>query len=593
MAGRIPQAFIDDLLSRIDIVDLVDEYVSLRKAGRHYQARCPFHDEKTPSFTVSREKQFYHCFGCGANGSAIGFVMDYTHLDFVEAVRQLADRVGLRLPEDKNGFASAAPTAPLYEALEQAARFYATQLREHPTAQRAVEYLKNRGLSGKIAADFDLGYAPPGWDNLLRTLLPSAQAVQVFAQAGLLVQRQADGHYDRFRDRVMFPIRDPQGRVVGFGARTLGDDQPKYLNSPETPIFRKGRELYGLSHARRTCKSLSRLLIVEGYMDVLALAQHGVHNVIATLGTATTKEHVERLFRVVPEIVFCFDGDDAGERAAWRALELALPQLKDGRYVGFLFMPRGEDPDSLVRRQGADIFQDQDRVTPVSDFLFNTLSKRANLATLEGRARLVETALSRIAGTPSAPLRQLLMQRLSELSGLEIDQLSSAKRVAAPIRPRKPPGPMESSISPSIVHRAIAALLREPTLALTIVSPHALAALDMPEIPLLLNVLEMVHHRPNITCGAILERWRETAEGRLLSRLAGWEFPVLGEGLKEEFAGAIAQLRRWQERQRREALLKAPLDQLSVADKQELLQLLSFASRSNRRANESTEQIQN
>ncbi|MGI9332153.1 MAG: DNA primase, partial [Gammaproteobacteria bacterium] len=321
--GRIPQAFIDDLIGRIDIVEVIDQRVPLKKAGRELKACCPFHEEKTPSFTVSPAKQFYHCFGCGAHGTALGFLMDYARLDFVEAVEELARRAGVEVPREGASSQTETQTAPLYDILERANAFYRRQLREHAQAPRAVDYLKRRGVSGEIARDFAVGFAPPGWDNALRALGKDEQTLEALQLAGLVTAREGGGDYDRLRDRIVFPIRDRRGRTVGFGGRVLGDDTPKYLNSPETPVFHKGRELYGLYEARRQRGALERLLVVEGYMDVVALAQSGIRNAVATLGTAATPEQIEQMFKAAADVVFCFDGDAAGRRAAWRALENA------------------------------------------------------------------------------------------------------------------------------------------------------------------------------------------------------------------------------------------------------------------------------
>jgi DNA primase len=565
MAGRIPQSFIDDLLGRVDIVEVIDEYVPLKKAGRNYQARCPFHNEKTPSFTVSPEKQFFYCFGCGANGSAIGFLMDYARLEFPEAVRDLAARAGLRLPEEAGTSSHAQSLEPLLAVLEKATRFYKTQLREHPEAHKAVDYLKQRGVSGLMAREFGLGYAPPGWNNLLRALGDTDEAVKAMTQAGLLIQKEDKGHYDRFRDRIMFPIHDRRGRVIGFGGRVLGDEEPKYLNSPETPLFRKGSELYGLHHALQAGKP-SQLLIVEGYMDVLTLAQYEFHHAVATLGTATTGEHLERLFRAVSEVVFCFDGDAAGQRAAWRALEVSLPHLKEGRTVGFLFMPEGEDPDSLVHKEGVARFQDPRQVVSLSDFLFNSLLRQVNLATLDGRARLVESAKPLISAVPPGPLRELMWKRLSELSGLETHQLAPAD-----VEPhaRTPNRQTEAQRRPSLVKTAVALLLREPSLASLVESPNELSGLTMPGIPLLVSLLESIKEKPDISCGALLERWRDTEEGRHLGKLASWDLPVPAQGREAEFVGAIQQLRRKLTKQQR---LDRLLNNFSVPKSGETMQ---------------------
>lgn len=339
MAGKIPAHFIDELLNRVDIVDLINGRVPLKKAGRDYHACCPFHHEKTPSFTVSREKQFYHCFGCGAHNNAIGFLMEYDNLSFVDAVEELAAQIGLEIPRE-TGDDSGPDYRPLYETLEQAARFYQWQLRKHADADRAIGYLKQRGLTGDISADFGIGFAPPGWDNLIRQLGQDTKGLERLRLSGLISEPEQNKCYDRFRDRIMFPIRDHRGQTIAFGGRILDDSKPKYLNSPETPVFHKGRALYGLFEARKALRKIERLLVVEGYMDVVALAQFGIRYAVATLGTATTDEHLERLFRTTSEVIFCFDGDRAGREAGWKALQTALPHMKDGREARFLFLPR-------------------------------------------------------------------------------------------------------------------------------------------------------------------------------------------------------------------------------------------------------------
>jgi len=377
MAGRIPQHFIDDLLTRIDIVEVIDHRVPLKKAGHEYKACCPFHGEKTPSFTVSQVKQFYHCFGCGEHGNAISFLMDYEHMDFVEAIEALAHGAGIEVPREAGtDQAPQSSNQAAYDLLEQTAQYYQQQLRDHAEAQRAVDYLKERGLTGEVAARFGIGFAPPGWDNLTRALGNDKKIQQELLNTGLVIERNdSSGIYDRFRDRIQFPIHDRRGRTIGFGGRVINkDDTPKYLNSPETPVFHKGRELYGLYEARKAMRKLVRILVVEGYMDVVALAQFDINYAVATLGTATTHDHLETLFRTVPEIIFCFDGDRAGRQAAWRALENTLPVLRDGRAARFLFLPDGEDPDSQVRKTGKTGFEAaMDQATHLSDFFFDQL----------------------------------------------------------------------------------------------------------------------------------------------------------------------------------------------------------------------------
>ena len=423
-AGRIPQAFIDEVLLRTDIVDLIDARVKLKRAGKNYAACCPFHQEKSPSFTVNREKQFYYCFGCGASGNALSFLMEHDRLEFVDGLKQLAGQAGMTLPETREAGGSPRDSQqPLFDSLESAAQFFEQQLRQAPARERAVSYFKKRGITGAVAKHFRLGYAPPGWDNLLNALGTEPVMHERLLQSGLLIRNeQRNSVYDAMRDRVIFPIRDFRGRVIAFGGRVLNDDKPKYLNSPESPVFHKGQELYGLYEARKSGK-LSRLLVVEGYMDVVALAQHGIPEAVATLGTATSTTHIERLFRVVSEVIFCFDGDNAGRRAAWRALENALPALKDGVSARFLFLPEGEDPDSLVRREGPELFRariEADSV-PLTEQLFRHLSEDLPLTSLEGRSKLANEALPLLAQVPESLFKTLLLQRLSELTELSVE----------------------------------------------------------------------------------------------------------------------------------------------------------------------------
>ena len=394
MAGRIPTSFIDEVVSRTDIVDIIDSRVPLKKAGHEYKACCPFHEEKTPSFTVSPSKQFYHCFGCGAHGTSIGFLMEFDHMEFIEAVEHLANRLGLEIPreEDDRPAPKKEKTADLLDVLQQATSYYQEQLRHHPNAADATDYLKQRGLTGQVAARFGLGFAPAGWDNLLSHLNNKGHKAEQLLSAGLVTRKSEQQVYDRFRHRIIFPIEDHRGRVVGFGGRAIGDDEPKYLNSPETPVFHKGSELYGLYRARGAIKEAGKAVVVEGYMDVVALSQFGIDYAVATLGTATTRNQLERLFRHADEVVFCFDGDRAGRDAAWRALETALPSMHEGRQTGFLFLPQGEDPDSIVRAEGKEGFETRlTQALPLPEYLVHQLRAQTDLSRIDGRARLCRT----------------------------------------------------------------------------------------------------------------------------------------------------------------------------------------------------------
>ena len=463
MAGRIPEHFIQDLLARTDLVALIDSRVPLKKAGRNYSACCPFHQEKTPSFTVAPDKQFYYCFGCGASGNAVGFLMEYDHLSFPEAVEQLATRAGLEVPREGGGDARKEKARrdrlqTLYDLLARAERFYRQQLKNAPERQKAVNYLKGRGLTGQIAARYGLGFAPPGYDDLSQGLSLANEGIEQALTAGLLVRREDSGRtYDKFRDRIQFPIRDGRGRTIGFGGRVLGDGKPKYLNSPETPVFHKGKELYGLWEWRQSRDKTDRLYVVEGYMDVIALAQHGVPNAVATLGTATSEDHCHLLFRQVNEVVFCFDGDNAGRRAAWRALESALPALDDGKQARFLFLPEGEDPDTLVRAQGPEaLLALTDKADTLATYLFRHLSEGLDLNTVDGRARLARLALP-FLDKPAGPVyRALLEEELARLTRLERSALEKLRenlpkpRRAAPAPPptRPEPPPREADPGP-------------------------------------------------------------------------------------------------------------------------------------------------
>jgi len=579
MAGKIPEKFIDELLARVDIVDVIDARVPLKKAGRDYKACCPFHDEKTPSFTVSQTKQFYHCFGCGAHGSAIGFLMDYERMSFPEAVEDLAKRVGMEVPHDARAPKDQPDlSAPLLDILAQADRWFRRWLREHPQSKDAVDYLKRRGLSGEIAADFGLGFAPEGWDNLLKAIGTTDEARQALLTAGLIVKKDGGGFYDRFRHRVMFPIHDHRGRLIGFGGRVLDSGEPKYLNSPETPLFHKGRELYGLHRARDALKRHGRVLVVEGYMDVVALAQYGIDYAVATLGTATTRDHLERLFRHVAEVVFCFDGDRAGREAAWRALENTLPVLHEGRQVSFLFLPEGEDPDTLVRKEGAEAFGARlTTAMPLPDYFFQQLATQVDMSRLDGRARLVELARPHLSNLRPGVLRQMMVARLGELSRLaggEIGRLlDSAKRATAPVRREPLPG----GGRPSPVRTAVALLLQQPELVRHVEDSGVLGEiLDRPGMELFMELVVLLRQRPGLKTGAILEHFRDSAQQPALAKLAGREHPAQDGDLDAEFQGVVRILRREAMAAAAERLTqKARLSSLSSAEQAELKRLLA------------------
>jgi DNA primase len=477
----IPQEFIQSLLGRVDIVDVVDRYVKLKKAGANFSACCPFHNEKTPSFTVSPSKQFYHCFGCGAHGNAIGFLMEYSGLAYPEAIRALAETVGMPVPETKSKYEKASAAAPgLAQRMNDALAYYRAELKK---SRAAIDYLKGRGLTGEIAARYGLGYAPAGWQNLEAVFTDYATAD--LKDTGLVIDTEAEGdkrsrRYDRFRDRVMFPILDARGNVIGFGGRIIGAGEPKYMNSPETPIFEKGRELYGLYQARRAIRDANQVLVVEGYMDVVALAQHGVENAVATLGTATTPIHVGKLLKLADNVVFCFDGDAAGRKAAWRALEVALPVLADGKAVSFLFLPSEDDPDTFVRREGKEAFQRAVAgAKPLSQFLFAELASQVDMASDEGRARFVSQARPLVAQVEAPALGAMLRRRLAELARLSPDEMEAILPGKSPARRPAEKGPARAPrINRSTEANLLSRVLAKPELA-ALVPPQMISTLSV------------------------------------------------------------------------------------------------------------------
>jgi len=557
MAGRIPQSFIDDLVASVDIADVIEHYVPLKRAGKEFKACCPFHDEKTPSFTVVPDKQFYHCFGCGAHGTAIGFLMDYANMEFVEAVEELARRAGREVPREAGGGRPPPEgVEPLFDVLEGANAWFRRQLRRHPEAARAVDYLKGRGLSGEVAAEFQLGFAPPGWDGMLGVLGAGEPARAALVRAGLLVERDGGRLYDRFRDRITFPIHDSKGRVAGFGARVIDGGEPKYLNSPETPVFQKGRELYGLWRARRAGRRPARLLVVEGYMDVVALAQSGIDYAVATLGTAATEVHVQRLFRAVNDIVFCFDGDEAGRRAAWRAAENTLPSMKSGRRASFLFLPEGEDPDSLVRAEGRHAFEGRlDGALPLSRFLFDHLAAGVDLGTAEGGARFLDRLRPHVGRIPAGPYRHQLVMQIGERYAGRVPAGPYRRRIESWFddlsRDDPPRGlarlgsrmraydeRLRGSESPAT--RAVRMLLHEPLLVSEATCIERLCTADVADADLLADLLETLHARPNLRTGGLIEHYRRHEWFGRIEALAHGK-PELSDPtlLRGEFAGCL------------------------------------------------------
>ena len=568
--ARIPDAFIDDLLARTDIVEVVGSRVPLKRQGKEYSARCPFHDERSASFTVSPTKQFYHCFGCGAHGTAISFLMNYDRLEFLDAVDELAKRVGMEVPRAENPRSAQQQddSRDLYAAVEAASRFFVKQLQ---TSDKARAYLDQRGVDADNRARFAIGYAPDGYSALKDALGKDERRMKLLERAGLFSKNDRGHVYDKFRDRVMFPIFDRRGRVIAFGGRVLDkDDGPKYLNSPETALFHKGRELYGLWQVRQANQKIERLIVVEGYMDVVSLFQFGVTQAVATLGTATTPDHAELLFRNAPDVYFCFDGDNAGRKAGWRALESVLPRMKDGRQAFFLFLPDGEDPDTIVRKEGAGAFDARlKQATPLSQFFFDELTREINLATLDGKARLAERAKPMLAQIPDGAFGDLMKQELARLTGV------GAARPAQPpsrTRPTRQVAPVQKR---SLVRAAIAILLQQPSLALGIDGHRALSGLRLPGIELLIELLELVQQRPEITTGAVLEHFTGRDEQAALHKLAAIELPGDEQAWAQELHDAMLQMEKQLLQQRLEELQAKQLHQgLDDTDKYELRELL-------------------
>jgi DNA primase len=590
MSGRIPQNFIDELIARADIVEVIGGRVPLKKAGREYKACCPFHDEKTPSFWVSPDKQFYHCFGCGAHGTALGFLMQYDQLPFPEAVEDLAGRLGLTVPHE--GASSSAPVddlAPLYGLLARVAEFYAANLQ---ASARARAYAEARGLQPATIERFQIGYAADAWDQLLNRFGSSAEQRRLLSATGLIIERTqgSEGFYDRFRDRLMFPIRDSRGRVMAFGGRVLDQGEPKYLNSPETALFHKGQELYGLYESRLARQSLKRLLVVEGYMDTVRLHQAGLSYAVATLGTATTPEHLRRAFRLVSELVFCFDGDRAGRSAAWRALQNALPDARAGREIRFLFLPDGQDPDSLVGSEGGEAFEARLRsALPLSEYLVANLSEQADVSHADGKARFVALARPLLEKIPPGVYRELVLERIAQAIDFSAARLgqwlrrpegSAPEPASAPVRDTTVNARSHGTLAAragrgSLITQAISLLLHSPSAAAG-VSPgqrQALAQLPHPGVAVLSELLEEQIERPALSMAQTLERWRERPEYKRLCELAASE-PLVADGTaaSRELMQAIERLLDAQLRGGRlEALIEKAREQpLNETEKLEL-----------------------
>jgi len=572
MRGLIPDSFIDELLARVDIVDVIERRVPLKKAGREWTACCPFHNERTPSFYVSPAKQFFHCFGCGAHGSAVKFLMDYERLEFPDAVEELAQTVGLKVPRE--GGREAAPRedkTDLYALLDAAAGWYEGEL---PRSAEAQAYCKKRGLDAETIKQFRLGWAPAGYDGVIKALGSSERRMQLLNEAGMVASSERGSKYDRFRERLMFPILDRRGRVIAFGGRVLSSEQsPKYLNSPETPLFHKGRELFALWQVKQANANLTRIMVVEGYMDVIALHQAGLPIAVATLGTATTPEHTEVLFRAAPDVVFCFDGDRAGRAAAWKALESALPRLRDGRQAYFLFLPDGEDPDSLVRKEGKDGFEQRiKQAMPLSDYFFNELSHDVEMGSLDGRARLAERARPLITKLPDGAFRDLMAQELERRSG------ARAVLQADPATHRAVQRPV--TVQRSLVRSAISLLLAQPGVADQVERPYRFLRLDKPGVELLAELLDIARSRPGINPAMLVEHFAERPEYPSLQKLMAAMSVGEPELQRIEFFEALARMEEQAITLRREALhAKMSQGPLDSAEKAELRELLAARGR--------------
>ena len=575
MAGRIPQDFIDDLVERADIAEVIGSRIQLKKHGREFKAPCPFHSEKTPSFTVSTQKGFYHCFGCGAHGTALGFLMEFDRLEFPEAVEALAQMLGLEVPRSEST-GQRAPSAPVYAVLTQAQKLYQQALRQHSSA---ADYLKKRGLDGETVRDFGIGYAPPGWDYLLRNLGDNAETTRQLVSAGLIAERENGGHYDRFRDRIIFPIRDSRGRVCGFGGRIMGQEEPKYLNSPETSVFHKGRELYGLYEARQAQRELDRILVVEGYMDVVSLACSGIHNSVATLGTATTAEHLRHLFRAAQEVVFCFDGDRAGRDAAWRALQTSLPEMRDGRQVRFLFLPEGEDPDSVVRAEGAEGLNKRLLDTlPLSDYLLRELKARTDSESMDGRARLAELARPLLKEIPDGVFNELLLDRLAGEIGMRRDKLTALLAgepgTALDRRAQRRRTITTGRRRPTLVRQAIQLILNYPSIRERLTPPAQLPEIQQKGVALLVEILEITAQKPKLSPPGLLERFRDRPEYPHLVALMAEEMLVDADAATAELDDSLKRIVGSAERQRLEELVDAASERsLNEEEKNEFRRL--------------------
>jgi len=582
MSGLIPQHFIDDLIARVDIIEVLGNRIQLKKAGKEFKSVCPFHDDSNPSLTISPAKGFYHCFSCGAHGTAVGFLMNYEHLSFVEAIESLASSLGVEIPYEQNQ-QPIKKKNNLFDLLEKIQNHYQLELKNE---KKAIEYLKNRGITGKIAKRFNIGYAPSGWRNVLDKFGQSSTEIDKLTTLGLIIPKDNNNHYDRFRERIMFPIRDSRGRFIGFGGRILNQDQPKYLNSPETPLFHKGRELYGLYECQQALRKIEKLVVVEGYMDVISLAQHGVDYAVASMGTATTDDHFKRLFRLTDYVYFCFDGDQAGLDAAWRALKNALPHIREGRQIKFVFLPENDDPDTFIKKNSAAIFEKElNNGTDLSDFLIKKLSKNIDTKSIDGKARLAEKAKPLIGNIPTGIYKELIIDKLSESISLSPKKLRSIinqyesdvlkKNTTKNKKIFTNNAIKKNKEKSSIVKKAITLILNYPTIGqeanLSLIEKNS-----MPGIEILKKLIQTIKKKPEINTAGLIELWRNDPEGKFLGQLAISELPINDEfNTQAELNDCLSQLNKNNIKTRITRLInKQHEDGLSVEEKKELKELI-------------------
>ncbi len=563
MAGRIPQSFINELLARVDIVDIIERRISLKKTGKNYSACCPFHNEKTPSFSVSPDKQFYYCFGCGVSGNALSFIMEYEGQEFVPAIEDLAQSMGMEIPRESYSGPQQNFNQELYQLMDKVSEHYQAELKSNPAGKKAIDYLKKRGLSGEIAKTYGIGYAPDGWQNLMEIKHASKNLQNDLVDTGMMIKNDKGHTYDRFRDRIMFPIRNRRGQTIGFGGRVIDQGEPKYLNSPETKLFHKGRELYGLFEMRKQLRNISHIMIVEGYMDVVALAQFGIFNATATLGTATSSEHLQTLFRICPKVVFCFDGDKAGRAAALRALQNALPLMRGAREVRMMFLPDGEDPDTMVRKVGADDFKRQvEESITLFDFLIQHLTSQVDMNTFEGPTQLVHLAKPFLQAIEDALLKTRFEKKLAQLAGLSEKHIQQAiqdhpsntatapatteNKISSPF-PQSESATPETAIKPIKIHgkapfrRAITLLLQNPD-ALPAAKLDWVDQLDEPGAKIFKQLVDLIDNNESITTGMLVEHWRGKPEEKHLKALASSDLLINREQIPSELADLLSRL---------------------------------------------------